>query len=379
MNIITNSKDLKAFCKESKKSKYLAIDTEFVRRNTYHAILCLIQVNNGKRCVAIDPFEIKDLSPFYKLINGTPKIVKIFHAANQDLEIFFKESGKIPKNLFDTQIAATVCGFDDCIGYGKLVDKICKKEIGKEYQSSDWKKRPLNDKQVKYALQDVEYLPEIYFYLKDKIKKSKRKTWIADEIKVLEDKNTYKSNPDECWKKIKTRAKTPSYLAILKELASAREKLAIEKNIPKTFIMNDERLIRLSLMENPEPSEIATRYKLDDESAKKLVDALKKGQKTKPKKYPTIVRRKKANKPLEQMLKLILTLVSDDLKVASKVIATGDDIADLASKHPEDDNPCLKGWKYEVFGQYVEDTKAGKIRLGLDQRGKMRVFNEGKR
>ncbi len=312
MNIIENNKDLKDFCKECKNAPYLAIDTEFIRRNTYHAILCLIQVNNGRRCVAIDPFAVKDLKPFYKLINGTPKIVKIFHAANQDLEIFFNESKKIPTNLFDTQVGAMVCGFDDSIGYAKLVDKICKKSIDKQYQYSEWQKRPLNEKQVKYALQDVEFLPEIYNFLNKKIKSSGRKKWLKNEVHTLEDKNTYKPTPDECWKKIKTRAKSPQYLAILKELASCREKLAIKHNIPKTFIMNDDRLLKVSLMENPKTEDLIKRYNLKEEFAAQLVIALKKGQKTKLKNCPSIVRRKKTNKPLEQMIKLILAVVSDD-------------------------------------------------------------------
>lgn len=378
MDIITTTEELKAFCKECKDSTYLAIDTEFIRRSTYYAILCLIQVNNGKRCVAIDPFEIEDLKPFYRLINNTPKIVKIFHAANQDLEIFFKDSKKVPSNIFDTQVAATVCGFDECVGYGKLVEKICGKVIEKEYQSSDWKKRPLNKKQVKYALQDVEYLPEIYFHLKREIKKNKRQSWISDSFKNLANKNTYKPNPNECWKKIKTRAKTPSYLAVLKELAATREKIAIKSDIPKTFVMNDDRLLRLSLMDDPTFEELMQRFKLEEDVAKKFINALKKGRKTKEKSYPTIQRRKKTNKPLEQMIKLVLSLVASDLNVATSVIASGDDIADLSSRTTEKSNPCLKGWKYEVFGKYIDDIKAGEIRIGLDKKGKMRIFHEGK-
>lgn len=376
MNIITTTKDLKEFCKECKNSQYLAIDTEFIRRSTYYAILCLIQVNNGKRCVAIDPFEVEDLRPFYKLINHSPKIVKIFHAANQDLEIFFRDSKKIPSNIFDTQIAARVCGFDDSVGYSKLVEKICKKTLEKQYQSSDWKKRPLNKKQVAYALHDVEYLPEIYFYLKRKIEKNKRKKWIAEEIKILEDKNTYKVKPRESWKKIKTRAKTPSYLAILKELASTREKIAEKSNIPKTFILNDEKLLSLSLLENPTPEDLMKKFRLNEEIAKKFVIALKKGQKTKESNYPSIQRRKKTIKPLEYMLKLILSMVSEDLKVASSVIASGDDLADLASRTTDKNNPCLSGWKYDVFGKYVKAVKAGKVKIGLDKKGNMRIFNE---
>lgn len=376
MDIITKTDELKKFCKECRKSSYLAIDTEFIRRSTYRAILCLIQVNNGKRCVAIDPMSLKDLKPFYRLINNTPKIVKIFHAAKQDLEIFFNDSGKVPSNIFDTQIAATVCGFPDCVGYASLAEKICNKNLEKQYQSSDWTKRPLNKKQVRYAIQDVEYLPEIYFYLKRKIEKNNRKSWIEDDLLALSNKKNFKPNPSECWKKLKTRAKTPSYLAILKELASTREKIAIKNNIPKTFVITDEGIIKISLMESPTVDEIKNSCRIKEEYATKLLNALKRGKKTKEKNYPTIQRRKKTIKPLEHMLKLVLTLVSDDLEVAGKVIATGDNLADLASKNPSPENPCMHGWRYNVFGKYLEGIKSGNIRIGLDKKGKMRIFDE---
>jgi len=376
IEIIEDLKHLKEFCKESRKSKYLAIDTEFIRRNTYKSVLCLIQVNNGNKCVAIDPFAIKNLDPFFKLINNTPKIVKIFHASRQDLEIFFDYSKKLPSNIFDTQVAATVCGFPESIGYGKLVSIICKKDLDKEYQYSDWDKRPLDKKQIKYAIKDVEYLPEIYFSLDKQIQKSGRKDWIKDEVNILKNKHTYIPNPDECWRKIKTRAKTPRYLAILKELASTREKIAIKNDIPKTFILSDDKLLKLSLLENPTVKDLQSKYKLSEDVAKKFVIALKKGIKTKEKDYPSINRRKKCNSSLEYMLKLVLTMVSEDLKVASSLIASADDIADLASTSTEKNNPCLHGWRYEVFGKYLEDIQNGHIKIGLDKNCKMKIFRD---
>jgi ribonuclease D len=379
MQLIENNDDLKAFCAQEFPA-FITVDTEFMREKTYYPQLCLVQVaGEGITPVAIDPLaKGLDLAPLLKIL-ADKNILKVFHAPKQDLEIFYQlMDGKLPTPIFDTQVAASVLGYGDQIGYNTLVQQICAEEIDKSRQFTNWALRPLSEAQIKYAIGDVTYLITLYIKLSADLKKQKRLDWIEEEMKILSDPKTYKNDPQEAWKRIKIRSgKRLDYIA-LKAVAAWREQFAQDKDIPKTRIMRDEVIAQLAMIRPTELSQLTRirslpdHYKTGHHAAgllkviKQAIDTADTVEIDLPLKNPRPAMDISA---ILDMLKLLLKLNAHEHGLAAKMIANSDDLEQFALGNTED-LALLKGWRYKVFGQDAENLLQGKLMIGL-QKGKI--------
>ncbi|MCJ8139385.1 ribonuclease D [Falsirhodobacter halotolerans] len=371
MRTITTTDDLAAFCEVAKTHPYVTVDTEFLRERTYWSKLCLIQMAlpDGE-ALLIDPIEGEgmDLAPLYDLFRWE-KTVKVFHAARQDLEIFFVEGGVIPKPLFDTQVAAMVCGFGEQVGYETLVRRIAKQDLDKTSRFTDWSRRPLSDAQKNYALADVTHLRDIYEYLDQQLKKTGRERWVGEELAILNDPATYTVHPDEAWLRVKTRTTSPKFLAIVRELARFREHYAQSNNVPRSRVLKDDALLevastRPATVEDLGRSRLLLREARRGDIADGILAAVKAGQETAPKDLPKVVATKDAaqvNPALADLLRVLLKAKSETLGVASKLIASSSDLDALAAG--ERDLLPLKGWRMEAFGDDALRLCRGEIAL----------------
>ena len=250
MKTITSTEDLAEFCTRAASAPYVTVDTEFLRERTYYSKLCLVQLaipgSAEEDAVLVDPLDTGlSLEPLLELFRNTD-VIKVFHAARQDLEIFYIDHGVIPEPLFDTQVAAMVCGFGEQVGYETLVKRIAKQQLDKSSRFTDWSRRPLTDAQKKYALADVTHLRVIYEFLADKLAETGRARWVTEELAVLTDPETYITRPDEAWQKIRTRSSSPRFLALVRALAAFREDYAQSRNIPRTRVYKDDALVELA-------------------------------------------------------------------------------------------------------------------------------------
>ncbi|WP_106744361.1 ribonuclease D [Yoonia maritima] len=360
MKKITTTEALADFCKEAAKRPYVTVDTEFLRERTYYSKLCLVQLayqdENGEDAVLVDPLaDGLSLEPLYDLYRDVG-VVKVFHAARQDLEIFFVDAGVIPEPLFDTQVAAMVCGFGEQVGYETLVRKIAKSDLDKSSRFTDWSRRPLTDAQAKYALADVTHLRDIYEFLSAQLDKSGRKKWVAEEMAVLKDPATYQADPDAAWKRVKTRTQSGRFLAIVRELARFREIYAQERNIPRSRVYKDDALVELASTKPQNEADLGRSRLLLREArrgdiAQGILKAVQDGVNVKPEDMPTVVNPRaklQVNPALADMLRVLLKAKTDQEGVAQKLVATSADLDALAGG--ERDVPALKGWRREVFG-----------------------------
>jgi len=375
MKTLTTTEELASFCAEAAKRPYVTVDTEFLRERTYYSKLCLVQLayrdEAGEDAVLVDPLaEELSLDPLYALFRDAG-VVKVFHAARQDLEIFHVDAGLIPAPLFDTQVAAMVCGFGEQAGYETLVRKIAKAELDKSSRFTDWSRRPLTDAQAKYALGDVTHLRDIYEYLSDRLAKSGRTKWVAEEMAVLNDPATYQTNPDDAWKRVKTRTTSGKFLAIVRELARFRETYAQERNIPRNRVFKDDALVELASTK-PQSDKDLGRSRLLLREARKgdiaagILAAIKAGLAVKPEDMPRVdnARAKlQVNPALADMLRVLLKARTDDAGVAPKLIASSADLDALAAG--ERDVAALKGWRREVFGNDAMQLCEGQVGLAV--------------
>ncbi len=373
MPLITTTEELQKFCAGLENEEFITIDTEFLREKTYFPKLCLIQIGDkDKNAAAIDPLaEGLDLSALYALLDNE-KILKVFHAGRQDLEIFYHATGKVVHPIFDTQIAAMVCGFGDSIGYDKIVRHVSSAQIDKSSQFTDWSLRPLSDKQIDYALGDVTHLVDVYNFLRDKLKDTKRCNWLLQEKAVLEDPQTYNVDPKNAWERIKVRSAKPKMLSILREVAAWREERAQKRDIPKNWIMRDETLVDMAHQAPQNKKQLAKirnlgKDILDGKGADILLEAIQTGANAPKETWPKV--KKKEPPPPHviatiDVLKMLLKLQSVEHEVAPKIIASGSDLEEIA-KSDTADVPALKGWRMEVFGQAALDLKHGRLAIGL--------------
>lgn len=373
MQTITTTEDLAAFCAEAKTKPYVTIDTEFLRERTYWAKLCLIQLAQpGKdgAAVLVDPIAGPEMSlePLYDLMRHE-ETVKVFHAARQDLEIFFVDGGVFPKPLFDTQVAAMVCGFGEQVGYETLVKKIARADLDKTSRFTDWSRRPLTKAQSEYALADVTHLRVIYEFLAAQLKKTGRTHWVEEEIATLTDPATYTVTPDEAWLRVKTRTTSSRFLAVVRELARFRESYAQSKNIPRSRLYKDDALLELASTRPTNYEELGrARLLLRDARKGDIADgilaAVKAGMDAKTEDLPKAdVSRDQlqVNPALADLLRVLLKAKSESSGVASKLIASASDLDAIAAG--ERDLPALKGWRLEAFGQDALRLCAGEIAL----------------
>ena len=375
MELIKTNKELKEACKKLNKAKFITIDTEFIREKTYWSQLCLIQVCSGESEFIIDPLEEDiDLKPFIKILNKK-SILKVFHSGRQDIEIFFKISGKIPSPIFDTQIAAMVCGFGDSVGYEKLVDKLLRKKIDKSSRFSNWAKRPLTNKQLNYAIGDVTHLFEIYPILNDALKEKKRTRWLDEELKILTSENTYNTDPELAYKRLKIRGYDLKTRGVTFQLAKWREERAQNNNIPRGRVIRDDIIYELSSMKPKSINEImnlrsfSNGLRLKENVINEIQEQILIGLSLKEENLPKLPEKRKlphGTNSRVSLLKILLNSISEENEVAQKLIASTQDLEDLIADDSADIK-TLKGWRYDLFGKKALDFKNGKVAISMEE------------
>lgn len=376
MSLITTNAALKAYCDTLKNSPYITVDTEFMRERTYYAKLCLIQISGpDKEAVGVDVLageEELDLSPIWELF-ADKNIVKVFHAARQDLEIIYQLSGTLPAPLFDTQIAAMVCGYGDQVGYEALVNDICKAKADKSSQFTDWSHRPLSQKQITYALNDVIFLKDIYTNLKNRLDKKGRSDWVLEETKNLLTPSLYQFPPYEAWKRLKLRAPKPRDLAVLRELAAWREEESQKKDVPRGRILKDETLLDLTYQKPRTEAELArirgvTADMAKGKFGKLILDAMERGLSIPDSNCPEVDKREPLPQkltPVLEMLKMLLRIQASENDVAARLITSSDDLENFV-KDPNSVPELNNGWRKDIFGAVAMEMINGKIALSVE-------------
>jgi ribonuclease D len=377
MKIITKTAELAAFCTECSKHDYVTVDTEFLRERTYYSKLCLIQMaypgQGDENAVLIDPLSNElSLDPLYALYQDET-VVKVFHAARQDLEIFFVDKEVIPSPLFDTQVAAMVCGYGEQVGYETLVRKIANEPLDKSSRFTDWSTRPLSDRQKIYALGDVTHLRVIYEHLKHSLEKSNREAWVQEELGILTNPDTYIVEPEDAWKRVKTRNGSSKMLAYVRELARFREIYAQTKNIPRNRVYKDDALLELASTkptshDHLRKSRLLLRDARGGAIADGIINAVNTASKADPNDYPkapTVRVKKQGNEGLSDLLRVLLKASAEKAGVASKLICNAADLDAIAAG--ERSLTVFSGWRNEVFGRDALKLCDGKIALSADK------------
>ncbi len=377
MTLITDTSALADFCESLKSAAFITVDTEFMRETTYWAKLCLVQVGGPNDARCIDPLAPGiDLSPLYTLL-ANPEVLKVFHAGRQDLEIFYTATGSVPTPVFDTQIAAMVCGFGDQVGYETLVSKLTGGRLDKSQRFTDWARRPLTDRQVEYALGDVTHLRTVYTKLVKKLEQTGRKSWLDEEDAVLASPDTYKVDPREIWRRIRVRTRAPQLLAVLRELAEWRELTAQSLDMPRQRVAKDDALLELAASLPKTVDDIKRSRIAKPLASGKYVDgvleAIIKGLAVPDSECPRLDgisgRDDQAPKALVELLKLLLKTKAETHDVAQKLIASSDDVEAIAQSDSAD-VPALHGWRRELFGNDALKLKHGGLAIGLSADGK---------
>ena len=346
-----------------------------MRERTYWPQLCLIQMarpaeDDPRSGVVIDPIETDlDLSPLFDLLKNE-QVVKVFHAARQDVEIFHNLSGAVPTPLYDTQVAAMVCGFGDQVGYETLVRKIADGTLDKSSRFTDWARRPLTDKQLAYALADVTYLRDVYVHLEKRIEAAGRKHWVAEEMAVLADPKTYVVEPEHAWRRLKTRSNNGRFLSIAKELAEWREREAQRRNIPRSRLLKDDALLEICANQPTSAAELSRSRLLFREGrkaevAEEILAAVRRGLDTPKAEQPKPVEQKQgrgAAGPLTDLLRVLLKARAEEIGVAHRLLASSSDLEEIAASESPD-TPTLSGWRREAFGEEALRLKRGEIAL----------------
>ena len=373
MRTITTTEELAVFCEAAKNQPYVTIDTEFLRERTYWSKLCLIQLalpGNDGDAVLVDPIagEAMSMEPLYDLFRHKAT-VKVFHAARQDLEIFFVEGGVFPDPMFDTQVAAMVCGFGEQVGYETLVKKIAKEPLDKTSRFTDWSRRPLTEAQMIYALADVTHLRVIYEFLSAQLAKSGRQKWVEEELAVLTDPATYTVTPDEAWLRIKTRTTSGRFLGVVKELARFREDYAQKNNVPRSRVMKDDALLELAstrptTIDDLGRSRLLLREGRKGDVADGILIAIKAGMEMRAEDLPKpdLSRDQlQVNPALADLLRVLLKAKTEQLGVAAKLVASASDLDAIAAGERNLD--ALHGWRLEAFGEDALRLCRGEIAL----------------
>lgn len=374
MELITTTQELEAACDALVQCDFIAVDTEFIRESTFWPQLCLIQAAGGETEVLIDPLaDGIDLEPFYDVL-ADERIMKVFHAPRQDLEIFYHMAdGLIPHPIFDSQVAAMALGLGDSIAYDKLVQAVLKRPIDKGSRFTDWSRRPLTKAQSGYALADVTHLRDLYPIIRERLQKADRMSWVAEEMAILTDPATYEQHPENAWQRLKIRKNSPKWLAALRAAAAWREEEAQTRDIPRQRIVKDEGLYEIAHAAPDKPEDLAGMRALPrgferSRPAERLIEKLKPAL-ADPKAYapdvPPPPRRPEGASATVELLKVLLKLVAEEKTVAARLIATVPDLEAIATSD-DADVPALRGWRREVFGDTALALKQGKIALVLE-------------
>ena len=375
MIIITTAAELDVFCTRAQEHPFVTIDTEFMRERTYYSKLCLIQIalptDNPEDAVLVDPLS-QDiaLDGLYRLFKDT-SVVKVFHAARQDLEIFWHDAKTFPTPLFDTQVAAMVCGFGEQVGYETLVRKIVKEQVDKSSRFTDWSRRPLSDAQKNYAIADVTHLRGVYLQLKAELERAGRESWVVEETKLLLDPMIYDVIPSEAWRRVKTRTNSGIFLAYVRELAAFRERYAKSKNIPRNRVYKDDALVELASTKPISHDDLnKSRLLLREARKGAIADGIIQASKTvasmSPENFPkpvAINEKLQVNPALADLLRVLLKAKSERSDVAQKMIANVAELDALAAG--QRDLSCLRGWRLDVFGSDALRLCEGKVGLAV--------------
>lgn len=370
---IGRTEELAALCERMALAPYVTVDTEFMRETTFWPKLCLIQIATDDEAAIIDPLaEGMSLEPLFALMDDLT-VVKVFHAARQDIEIFHHLSGRVPRPIFDTQVAAMVCGFGDSVAYDQIVMRVTGHTVDKSSRFTNWADRPLTEAQLTYALADVTHLRDVYRHLRDTLSSSDREDWVAEEMAVLASPDTYDLKPEDAWRRLKSRARQPVELAVLQEIAALREREARERDVPRNRVMKDDLIYEVAL-QRPANQAALSRLRAAPKGfersrlGQKIVDSVADVLERPADVLPSLPKRKAsiegANAAVE-LMKVLLKLAAEAHGVAPKVLATVDDLETIVAGG---DAPALSGWRRVVFGEDALRLRNGEIGIVFDGR-----------
>ncbi len=373
MNLIATTADLADACARLAQHPFVTVDTEFLRETTYYPKLCLIQLASPDEAVLVDPLAADlDLAPFFALMVDEA-VVKVFHAARQDLEIVWMLGRVLPTPLFDTQVAAMVCGYGDSVGYEQLANDLAKARIDKSSRFTDWSRRPLNEAQLVYAEADVTHLRDIYLALKADLESTGREGWVAEEMAVLNSPGTYEVKPENAWQRLKGRIRKPKELAVLIELAAWREREAQHRDVPRQRVIKDDAMMDIVARAPRSVEALAELRSVPNgfersRSGAEVLAAIERGLALDPKGLPRLERERGrgGNGAVLDLLKVLLKAVAEAERVAPKIIASSDDLEAIASDD-QADVPALQGWRREVFGDKALALKSGALGLRVER------------
>jgi ribonuclease D len=370
---ITTTAELAAACRRMAAHPFVTVDTEFLRETTYYPLLCVAQIASPDEAIVIDALAPGiDLAPFYALL-ADERVMKVFHAARQDIEIVWHAAKLIPHPIFDTQVAAMVLGYGDSISYDQLVQRITGDTLDKSHRFTDWTRRPLSDAQLVYAASDVTHLRQVYLALLEDLERRGRAHWVADEMGVLTSPETYRMEPENAWKRLKSRVRKPKELAVLIEVAAWREREAQSRDVPRSRVLKDEAIADIAVHAPTTLDKLKTLRSLPKGFERSrwgegIVAAVERGLARDPKSLPLPARMPLAanGSATVELLKVLLRMVSEHHHVAAKVIATVDDLDRIAASDHAD-VPALTGWRRELFGEKALALKHGKLALAIEK------------
>lgn len=372
MHLVTSTSDLAKVCESLVSAEFITVDTEFMREQTFWPELCLVQIASDSVEAIVDPLATGiDLKPFYELMAHTG-VTKVFHAARQDIEIMYSEAGLIPAPIFDTQVAASVCGYGDSVSYVNLVKDITGHDIDKSSRFTDWSRRPLTDKQLVYALGDVTHLRDVYRHLRSKLAATGRTSWLDEEMADLTHPETYETRPEDAWKRLKMRTKNRKSFGVLIELAAWREKAAQAQNVPRSRILRDEALYDIANQMPTTPEQLGGLRTLSDgfsrsQRAREIIEAVKAGLARDPRTLPQMNHSRavsaEAGATIE-LLKVLLKAAAAKHGVAPRLLADAEELERIAAED-EPDVLALKGWRRQLFGEDAVRLKRGELALTL--------------
>jgi ribonuclease D len=373
MSLITTTDTLAAICDRMAKHSFITVDTEFLRETTYYPLLCVAQIASADEAVVIDALAPGiDLKPFFDLL-ADEKIVKVFHAARQDIEIVWNMAKTIPHPIFDSQVAAMVLGYGDSISYDQLVQRITGDVLDKSNRFTDWTRRPLTDAQLTYALSDVTHLRDVYIKLAADLEKRGRTSWVEAEMGILTSPETYRADPANAWERLKARVRKPKELAVLMEIAAWREREAQTRDVPRSRVLKDDVLGDIATQAPTTIEKLGHLRSLPkgferSRWGEAIVEAVQRGVDRDPKTLPRFERFRPAQNGAAtvELLKVLLRMTAESHGVAAKVIATVDELDRIAADD-DADVPAMKGWRRELFGEKAIALKHGKLALAVDK------------
>jgi ribonuclease D len=384
MEPITSNQTLAAACERLAQHDFITVDTEFLRETTYYPLLCVVQLASTDEAVVIDTLaDGIELQPFFDLM-ANEKVLKVFHAARQDIEIIWHRAGLIPHPVFDTQVAAMVLGYGDSISYDQLVQRITGDALDKSHRFTDWSRRPLTPEQIAYAISDVTHLRDVYQKLSSALAERGRVDWVFEEMEVLTSPDTYRAEPEKAWERLKTRVRKPRDLAVLMEVAAWREREAQSRDVPRGRVLKDEAIGDIATHAPTTPERLANLRSLPkgferSRWGQEVLEAVKRGLARDPKpSLPHARGRHSSNGAASlELLKVLLRMSAERHGVAAKIIATSDDLERIAME-PDADVPAMKGWRRELFGEKALALKNGRLALAIEKGRVTAVEREGR-